>query len=239
MEIFTIIFNTFLYQPLFNILIFLYKYIPGNDFGIAIIILTILIKILLHPLSVKAIKSQKILSDIQPKIKEIQEKYKDNKEEQTKAIIEFYQKEKINPFSGCLSILVQVPILIALYRVFNRGFNSNQMIFLYNFISPPNKINHFFLKTINLSEPNTLLAILAGFLQFFQTKMTVSNIKEKKQKDKKNNFYDAFQQQSFYFFPFFTFLILLSIPSAIGLYWITITVFTIIQQYFILNKISK
>ena len=121
MDLLISIFNTFLYRPLFNVLILFYQYVPGHDFGLAVIILTILIKLIFYPLGIKAIKSQKELSGLQPKIKEIQEKYKDNKEQQTKEVMALYKKERINPFSGCLPLLIQLPVLLALYRVFWRG----------------------------------------------------------------------------------------------------------------------
>ena len=95
-------FNLVLYQPLLNALILLYNFLPGNDFGLAVIVLTIIIRLILHPTSVKAIKSQKALSLLQPKLKEIQRKYKNDRAKLARATMELYQKEKISPFSGCL-----------------------------------------------------------------------------------------------------------------------------------------
>lgn len=236
-NLFVNIFNIILYQPLFNALVLLYKYLPGNDLGIAIIVLTFLIKILFYPLGSKAIKSQKILSELQPKIKEIQEKYKNDKAGQTKTIMELYQREKINPFSGCLPVLVQLPILIALYRVFWRGLQPGQMTFLYSFISFSGTINPSFLGIINLAKPNLFLAILAGLLQFFQVKMNIPKIRPAK--NKKSSFSDIFQKQTQYFSPIFTVLILFKLPSALGLYWVATTLFSIIQQYFIFKSRLK
>lgn len=231
------VFNTILYRPLFNILVLLYEYLPGQDFGIAVIVLTLLIKIAFYPLGIKGIKSQKALSELQPKIKEIQEKYKDDKEKQTKTIMALYKEAKINPFSGCLPLLVQLPILIALYRVFWRGLQPEQMAFLYSFVSSPGAIDSTFLGIMNLAQPNLVLAILAGVSQFLQTRM--SSFKIKTDKGKKSNFSGAIQKQMQYFFPFFTVLILFRLPAAIGLYWLVTTLFTIIQQHFIFKKQSR
>lgn len=228
------LFNTILYQPLFNILILLYNYLPGHDFGVAVIALTILIKILLYPLGAKAIKSQKTLSELQPKIKEIQEKYKNNKEQQTKEIMAFYKKEKINPFSSLLPVLIQLPILIALYRLFWRGLQSGEMFLLYSFVPVPGVIDTSFFKIIDLAKPNTIMAFLAGIFQFWQTK--VSSPKTKNNKKRDSSFASQLQKQMQYFFPIFTVLILFRLPSAIGLYWLTTTLFTIFQQYFIMKK---
>lgn len=111
-------FYIILYQPLFNALVLLYDYVPGHDFGVAIIFLTLIIRFILYPISVKAVSSQKGLQKLQPKILEVQKKYKDEKEKQAKEILELYKTEKINPFSGLLLAIIQIPILIALYRVF-------------------------------------------------------------------------------------------------------------------------
>src|SRR3989344_3192720 len=131
MSFFVTIFNVVLYQPLFNALVFLYNYIPGKDFGVAIIVLTILLRLALYPLTAKALHAQKALSDLQPKMKEIQEKFKDNKDEASRKLLELYQKEKFNPLSAILPIIVQLPILIALYSVFSNGSDTDQLSRLY------------------------------------------------------------------------------------------------------------
>ncbi len=231
-------FRTILYQPLFNILIFLYAYIPGNDLGVAIILLTVLIKLLFFPLSLKAVKSQKALSGIQPKIKEIQEKYKDNKEEQSKKMMELYKEEKINPFSGCLPLLIQLPVLIALFwvfRAFEGGISGVEFQMLYSFIPRPETVNPYFLGFLNLVEPSIYIAVLAGISQFLQTRMTLPKTKT----EKKADFSSMMQKQMQYFFPVITVVILLRLPSAIGLYWMTTTIFTIIQQYVVFKKKPK
>jgi len=234
MNILITAFNTILYRPLLNALVLLYQYIPGHDFGVAVIVLTILIKFLFYPLGVKAIKSQKALSGLQPKIKEIQEKYKDNKEQQTKEIMGLYKKEKINPFSGCLPLLIQLPVLIALYRVFWHGLQPEQMVLLYGFVTAPGIIDSTFFGIIDLANPNVAVAFLAGIFQFIQVKMTAPKPKEGKKQD--SSFAGQMQKQMQYFMPAFMVLILFRLPSAIGLYWLTTTLFTIIQQYVILKS---
>ena len=150
MNIFVSAFNLILYQPLFNALVLLYQYLPGRDFGIAVIVLTILTKIIFYPFGTKAIRSQKNLQDLQPKLQEIQSKYKDDKEKQVKETMELYKREKVSPFSGCLPLLVQFPILIALYQVFWKGLQPEQMINLYSFVANPGVIDPSFLGLINL-----------------------------------------------------------------------------------------
>ena len=239
MSIISNFFNYCFYQPLFNFLILIYKLIPGGDFGISIIILTILIKLLLLPFNNKAIKSQKIITDLQPKIKEIQEKYKNDKEKQAKEMMEIYKKEKISPFAGIIPALIQLPILIALYQLFLRGFNTEQMSLLYNFNHFSGEINPYFLGIINLSKPNYILAIIVGVLQFFQLKTSTpkksKNNKPLKKSDRPDISY-IIQKETLFIVPLFTVFILLTIPSAVGIYLLTTTLFTIIQQYSIFKN---
>ena len=236
MEFLINIFHTLLYQPLFNALILLYQFIPGQDFGIAIIVLTILIKIIFYPLTTQAIKSQKILNELQPKIRELQQKFKEDKEKQAKEIIAFYQKEKINPFSGCLPILIQLPILLALFQVFKEGFGPEQMIHLYNFVPHPETVNLIFFGIINLGNSNIIIAVLTGIAQFFQSRALLPKIKKvKKEIDQMSQISAIMQKQMLYFLPFFTFFVLLTLPSAMGIYWLTTSLFSIGQQHLILK----
>ncbi len=234
-------FNLILYQPLFNALILLYQYLPGRDFGIAVIILTLLIRLILYPSMAQSLKSQKALADLQPKIQEIQKKYKNDIAKQGQATIELYRKEKINPLSGIFPLLVQLPILIALYRLFWKGLDAKELVYLYNFVPNPGLINPTFLGILNLAQPSIVLAILAGIFQFFQSKMILPAALSKKPVDKKKipNFSEALQKQMLYFFPVFTVFILWKLPAAIGLYWIATTVFSIFQQYLIFKPRSE
>src|SRR3990167_2069470 len=145
------IFDIFLYHPLFNFLVLIYNYLPGHDFGLAVILLTIIIRFILYPLSVKALNSQKVLQDLQPKLKEIQKKYKDDKEKQAKETLELYRTEKINPFSGLFLALVQLPILIALYQVFWHGLRPEALDHLYSFVANPGQINAMFVGLVDLA----------------------------------------------------------------------------------------
>ena len=239
----TSFFYTILYQPLFNALVWLYNSVPGHDFGIAIIILTLIIKVVLYPTSVKAVKSQRGLQKLQPRLLELQKKYKDDKEKQAEEIFDLYKREKINPFSGLFLALIQIPILIALYQVFWNGLKVSELAkVLYSFVLNPGQINPMFLHLIDLSKPNMWLAVLAGLVQFYQTKMLLPQMAAVSNgKDKAPDFSQVMQKQMLYIFPVMTVVILISLPSALGLYWIISGVFSIVQQYYILknSKLEK
>lgn len=228
------IFNNFLYYPLFNFLVLIYNYIPGNDFGLAIILLTLIIRLALYPISIKALNSQRSLQKLQPKLEEIQKKYKNDKEKQTKETLELYRSEKINPFGGLLLAIVQLPILIALYTVFWRGLEPKELLNLYSFIINPGSINAIFLGLVDLSKPNLTFAVLAGIFQFWQTRMLIP--KTDKNQLKSNSINTIMQKQMVYFFPVITIIILFKLPSALGLYWTASSIFSIVQQYFIFRK---
>jgi len=228
-----IIFNDVFYRPLFNGLIFLYNIMPWHDFGVAIIVLTLVIRLILYPLNQKAIKSQRALNDLQPQIKEVQSKHKNDKAKQSQALMELYKNNGINPASGCLPLLIQLPVLIALYRVFWNGLNPASLSSLYSFISRPEMINPWFLRLIDLSKNNYIMAILAGVLTFFQTKMIVP----KQQKvPVAGDFGTMFNKQMVYLMPVITVVIAWRLPAGLALYWIVITLFGIVQQYLVTRK---
>ena len=229
------IFNVVLYYPLFNALIAIYDYLPGHDFGLAIIVLTVIIRIILYPLSVSALHSQIAIQKLQPKIQEIQDAYKNDKEKQAKETLELYKKDKINPFSGLFLVLLQLPILIALYKVFWNGLNVSELSHVYSFIMKPEYINSVFLGFIDLHNPNILFAIAAGLVQFLQTKMLTPQPSNKK---RSNDISVMMQKQMLYLFPIITIIILLRLPSALSLYWLASGVFSIIQQHLIFKKIK-
>jgi YidC/Oxa1 family membrane protein insertase len=233
MSAFIKFFHITLWQPLFNLLILFYLYIP--NLGVAIILLTLLIRIILYPLQGKAAKSQLALQEIQPKLKEVQKQYKDDKEAQAKAMMALYKTEGINPFSGLLVMLIQFPILIVLYRLFWQGIQEENFQYLYSFVQRPETINSIFLG-MDLNEPSMILAILVGIAFFIQAKLSAPKKKAKKEQGSKAMFGEMFQKQMLYVFPIFIVFILLRLPSALGLYLLISGIFTATQQYFAKKK---
>ncbi len=230
---FTILF----YQPILNLLVFLYDIIPGHDLGVAIILLTIIVKLALWPLSRKSIKSQKALQDLQPKIEEIKKKYANNKEEMGRAMMQLYKENKVNPFSSCLPLLIQLPFFIAIFRVFKDGFTNGSLDLVYPFISRPEFINSVSLGMFDLSQPNKFLAILAGAAQFIQTHMMSRQQPEiKTEGSKDENMMAIMNKQMMYMMPVLTIIIGFTLPGGLALYWLTTTILTIIQQFYIFKK---
>ncbi|MFA6304650.1 MAG: YidC/Oxa1 family membrane protein insertase [Patescibacteria group bacterium] len=229
------IYHTILYQPLFNILVFFYNIVPSHDIGLAIIFLTIFVKVILWPFFAQSIRAQKAMQEIQPKIEELKEKYKDNKEKMGPALMELYKREKVSPFSSCLPLLLQLPFLIAVYQVFRVGLSSGSLDLVYSFIYNPTTINPVSLGVLNLSQPSVIMAILAGASQFWQSKIMMGK-SALSSKPGANNAMAIMNKQMTYFMPLITVFIGASLPAGLTFYWLLITVFGVAQQAWVFKK---
>ncbi len=229
---------TIILQPLFNILIFFYKYL-GHDMGMAIIALTIIIRLVFWPSQGKALRSQKALSELQPEIEKIREKYKTEPQKQSQEIMALYRTRKISPLSGCLPLLIQFPILIGLYSILRHVFQGNNFDWLYKFISSPGNLNTTLLGLVNLAQPEKIvMPILAGATQFVLAWISRPKAQPKNQDPKKPGGFDMqgmMSKQMIYFFPILIIFFAWSLPSGLVLYWIVTNIFMIAQQY-IINK---
>jgi YidC/Oxa1 family membrane protein insertase len=230
------LFKTVFYEPIFNLLIFLYNIVPGSDLAIAIILLTIIIKLILYPLSRKSIESQKSLQELQPKIEEIKKQYGDDREKMGKEMMQLYKDHKVNPLSSCLPLLLQLPFLIAVFHVFRNGFGEKALEMVYPFISTPEVVN----SVIELSSPNWYLALLAGGAQYFQTKMMMSDKPQIQSSGSKDESMAAIiNKQMMYFMPLITVFIGLTLPGGVALYLLVVTLLTILQQKLVFGNKKK
>jgi YidC/Oxa1 family membrane protein insertase len=235
------IFNTLLYQPMYNALVFFYDVLPIQDIGLVIIILTIIIKGLLFPLTYKTIKSQRDMQAIQPKIKELQAKYKDDKETMARELMAVYKEHNVNPLASCLPLLIQLPVFIALFRVLRTGLGAVQPDLLYSFVHNPGTINVMFFGLINLSEISIPLAILAALAQFFQARRTSAQRPQKDVRDKKGakdeDMMASMNKMMIYFVPVMTLVIgCTSLPGGVMLYWLATTGLTLLLYSIFLKK---
>ncbi len=233
-------FQVILVQPLFNLLAVIYAVLPGHDFGVAIIIMTIILRLLLWPLVNKQLHSQRAMQKIQPEVARIRTETKGDRQKESVMLMELYREKGINPFGSLLPLLIQLPIFIALYAVLRDMIKPGEFAQLaYPFVKHLGAISDilanggafhpYFLGFIDLTKPSVGLAALAAVTQFFQTKML----------SPKSPQGDAQAQavaSMIYIFPVVTFLIGLSLPSALALYWITTSAVAILQQYLVLQR---
>lgn len=232
--------KTILYKPLYNALIFLVWLIPGHNVGWAIIILTIIIRIILLPSSLKAARSQIKLRDLQPELQKIQEQYKNDKTKQSQEIMAFYKKNQVSPWGSCLPLLIQFPILIILYYVFINGLSTARFDLLYEFMPRPDSMNTLFFG-IDLAKPNLyILPVLAGIFQYIQGRqMTPPSAKATGGKATGQEMSSMITKQMLYLMPVFTVIISMRLPAALPLYWIITTLFAIGQQWYATRQIQN
>lgn len=227
------LFRLVVLQPLFNFLILLYRLLPGHDLGVAVLLLTVAIKALLWPLNRQAFLNQKKMGRVQARLKELQGKYKDRPAEQAQQMNELFRQEKINPWSSLWPVVVQLPILLALYQIFSREVWQINAGLLYPFVPTTSRVNPLFLGLLDLSQPNALLAFLAALLQFWQTR-TAEKLMKQGQPQPAGGSLNAsalLQKEMLFLFPALTFFILLKFPSVLGLYWTAISFLATIEQH--------
>lgn len=205
------LFQKTLVEPLTSALIFLYQTVALQDLGLAIIFLTIIIRLILAPLFYKSLKSQAVMQKLQPDIVRIQKDHKEDKEKQARALMDLYKRNKINPLSGFLLILIQLPILIALYQVF---------------LNPPPELNGLSLNLINLKETSIIVVALAALFQYFQGRLSLPR-----------NGGNEMAKNIVLLGPVITIAVLAYLPSAVGVYWLATTLFSIGQQLYVNKKI--
>ena len=238
MNPFVFIYTEFLFRPIFNLLVIIANAVPGYNLGLAIIIVTIIIRVLLLPSSIHQAKQMSKNQGKMEKIKQgtasIKEKHKDDQAKQAEETMKLYKEVGFNPVSGCLPLLIQLPIIIALYRVFLIGINPETFHYLYSFVSAPEVISSFF-AGIDLQQPNIIFGVVAGIAQFIQMKM-VTPPKAEPKKENDNDpaaMMSSMQKNMAYTIPAMTIFISLQLPAALPLYWIISTLFGIGQQYYI------
>ncbi len=225
------------YQPIFNLLIFLYNNVPAQDLGLAIILLTIIVRLVFLPLSRKSIKSQKALQELQPKIEEIKKEYKNDREKMGKAMMDLYKDNKVNPLSSCLPLLIQLPFFISIVEIFRRGLGEESLELVYSFIQKPEIIDTMAFGFLDLSSPNIILAIFAGIASFFQMKMMLSRKPETKPEEgKEESMAVTINKQMVYFMPLLIVFIGATLPAAFTLYLLVFNITMVIQQLYMFRK---
>ncbi|HOY56053.1 MAG TPA: YidC/Oxa1 family membrane protein insertase [bacterium] len=231
------LYHIIFYQPIFNLLIWFYNIVPGHDIGLAIIFVTIIIKIVLYPFSLQGIKAQKALQDLQPKTDDLKKQYKDDQPGLAKATMELYKKEKVSPFSSCLPLLIQFPFLIAVYSVFRNGLSNKQGFdILYPFVHNPGNISAIAFGFFDMAKANIILAVLAGAAQYWVSKMLVSKKQPQVPGAKDEDMTSIMNKQMTLFMPIITIFIGLSLPAGLTLYWFITTLLTGVQQLYFFKK---
>lgn len=237
-------FNTLFYKPLYNLVVWILNATPGQQLAVAIILLTLLVKIVLLPLSRKAVVTQMKMKLIEPEMAAIKEKYKgaENRQMLAQKTLELYKEYQLNPFSTIFLAILQIPIFIALALMFSRNaFATIDPTLLYSFVHIPEFVNHVFFG-LNIDQKSVLLGALAGILQFVQIRLSLPAHKKLEEGVKptfKDDLARSMNMQMRYVLPVIVFVASLGFTASLSIYWITSTLFTIGQELYFRKTVKK
>ena len=231
-------FYTVFYNPIYNALVALVALVPGSDVGIAVIIITIIIRIALLPSSLSAARTQRAMKILEPRIKEVKERHKGDKEKEALETLALYKEAQVNPFASILTVFIQIPVLLALYWVFYyEPFSTVSAINaarLYSFTPMPQTVSLEFLGIISVASKSLFLAALAGLTQFIQAHMALSGtMKPSNDGSMQGNFQKMMGMQLKYVFPFLIAIISYTTSGAIALYFITTNIAGSLQELYV------
>jgi len=218
------LFTTIIYQPLLNVIVLLYG-LAAQDLGIAIVLMTLLIRALSLPLSMRMLRSQREMALLGPEMERLKSLHKDDKTKQGQAMMELYKQHNINPLAGCLPLIVQIPVLLGLYRVFLNIFKPESLELLYALVPNPGIIETVSLGFIDLASRSVVLALMAGAAQFVHAKLS--------QTGQQTGQAAMLGKQMMYFFPIMIIVISWNLPAGLALYWVVSTLLSIGEQWYV------
>lgn len=232
-------FHAVFYNPIYNALVALISLVPGGDVGIAVVLITIIIRLLLLPLSLSAARTQRAMNDLQPKLSALKETYKGDKEKEALETLALYREAKVNPFASFLTALIQIPVLLALYWVFRyEAFTVLDTVRLYAFTPVPHVVSLLFLGFISVTGKSVVLAALAGITQYVQARFALAgSMRSSGATGMQGDFQRMMGMQLQYVFPFLIAVICYTTSSAVALYFITTNIAGSLQELYVRKTI--
>lgn len=232
-------FHAAFYNPIYNALVALISFVPGGDIGVAVILLTIVIRLILLPFSLSAARTQRAIKLLDPKLKALKEEHKGDKEKEAIATLALYKEEKVNPFASILTVLVQLPVLLALFWVFRyEPFQTLDTARLYFFTPVPQTISVMFLGFISVTGKSLILAVLAGITQLLQAQIALSGTMKPSGTGMQADFARVMSLQLKFVFPFLIAIIAYTTSGAIALYFITTNLAGVLQELYVRKKLA-
>lgn len=238
-------FNTFFLEPVYNIVVTFLNLIPGHDVGIAIILTTFAVKIILLPLNLSSQRSSYLMREAQVEIDEIKKKHSGDNKKIAEETMLLYKEKKIKPFTSILTLIIQIPVFFALYFVFKDGINFNQSL-IYSYIHFPENIQHLAFGFLDMTRQYWWLGVLTGITMFIFSKRQADTLKKMspvlKVGENKNDFKTIFaknmQMQMTYFLPVISGISAAFLPGVIGVYWTINNILNIFQDVYIKRKLN-
>lgn len=214
-------FHTLFYEPIYNLIVIVLTLVPLHDIGAAIVVVTLIVKGILAPLNLSALRTQYMMKKIDPEMKRINELKKKDPQKASQEMIALYRKEKINPFSSLFAMIIQIPIFFALYFVFSKGLVSDPNS-LYSFVVFPEKLHTIAFGIFDVTQKNIAVALLAGVSSYFlavRQTSTMVDVKDKKDESFQDQFMKSMKIQLLYVLPIIITFSAAVLPSALALYW--------------------
>lgn len=234
------IFNTIVYNPIYNGLIYFESIVPWSDVGIAVILVTVLVKLILFPLSKKAVRTQMVMRRLEPELSSIKEKYKNDKQQQAQKIMQFYKDNDVNPFSSIFLLFIQIPIILGLFFVFKNGLTDINGDVLYSFIHMPENVNMMFLGVVDMAGKSFVIALLAAITQYYQFKLTLPPLKARTENPTmKEDLARSMHLQMKYTMPIIMGVFGYTLGAVIALYFLTSNIFAIGQELVIKRQVKE
>lgn len=233
-------FHTFFYEPLYNLIVVVLTIIPLHDIGAAIVIVTFLVKLLLLPLNLSALRSQYIMKRLEPEMNKIKELQKTKPQEASKKMVELYKNEKVNPFASIFAILIQIPVFIALYFVFSKGLHTDQES-LYSFVTFPDILHTEAFGLFDVTQKNIFVAVLAGFSSYILARRQTATMvvkKEPHEESFQDHFMKSMKIQLLYVLPIIITFSGSVLPSALALYWFVSNIINYAQDVYMKDKLA-
>lgn len=235
------IWHTAFYDPIYNALVAIVAVVPGSDIGIAVILLTIIIRLILLPFSLSAARTQRAMKELEPRLKELKEIHKGNKEKEAVETLALYKEKKVNPFASILTVFIQIPVLLALYWVFlHEPFSGADAALLYSFTPIPENVSLYLLGIIAVGGKSMVLAVLAGATQYLQAILALAGtMKPSSTGGMQGDFQKIMGLQLKYVFPVLIGVISYTTSSAIALYFITTNIVGSFQELHVRKVLAR
>lgn len=231
------VFHFIFFDPLYNLLVWLSGVLPYHSFGLAVIVVTLIVKLILLPLSHRATATQKAVKGLEGEIAALKEQHKNNREEQARQIMALYRSRGVNPLASLWIVLIQIPVVLALFWIFRQGLTVNHDL-LYSFVIPPTSVNpNLFI--FNLAERSYILALLTGITQWLQIRFSLPPPIPTSGPSFKNDFAKTMHFQMRYVLPVFVVIAASSLPSAVAVYWVTSNLFAIGQEWLMRRRATN
>ncbi len=234
---FSFLYHTIFYQPIYNLLVLSAVFMPNQDVGLSIVVVTIVLRVITLPLMHRSVVTQRKLKELEPKIQALRDTHKNNTQEQGVKIMALYKEHGVNPFSGFATLLLQIPIIFALYQVVQNIAIVPAL--LYSFTPVPTVLNIQFLGVLDITQPSIALAILAGVFQFFQAKYAMPDLPKPPAGEKSSfgsDFSRTMQLQMKYFLPLVIVFIGYTLPAAVSLYWVANSGLALVHELYVKRK---